>query len=450
MVKNILFISDISTKFKALIDLAEHFNSNKINNSFFYFDDFNNEIGNEPQICSQKNIPYFFSYRCKENNFKISSSVLVEKAGFFKKAYSFLIFKLKPYLKTWDKVKDYNHQIKLAERFLKENNIHVVVNCEDNYGISLIFIKAAKNLKIKSVIIPFTIANKEEMGYAFYGLKETHIKSLKKKIFYLVFNNWRIIHKNIKLSFLEPFDIIAQKLTGIAPYYPFISVGGRSDIKLFESQFMLDYYIHSGFVKKKSSIVIGSLKWDVLFDANKNIVEKKQDLKQVLNLSENKPIILCSLLPDYYPTPLYKNHREIIEHWLTVLSKIKTHHVCLSLHPRTKPSEMDYIKNYSVHIVDKPIEQLIPLCDFFVASLSATIRFAIACNKPVINFDTVNVRYSEYKNIDLVKTVYTKEDFEKEIENAVSNPKSHIISNDYFGKLDGKSTEKITQIFDSL
>ena len=450
MPKNILFISDISTKFKTLIDLAEYFNSNKIHNSFFYFDDFNNEISNEPEICSQKSIPYFFSYRCKAKTEPINHAKLNEKNGFFKKVGSFLFFKIKPYLVTFYKVKDYKRQIKLAEQFIKENNINIIVNCEDNYGISIIFIKAAKNLNIKSVILPFTMANQEEIGYAFFPIEQTHIKSLSKRIFYSIFNNWKIIHKDVQLSFLEPFDIIAQKLTGIAPINPFISVGGKSDIKLFESQFMLDYYTSSGFIKKKNSVISGSLKWDVFSSINKNKLKQKQELLKQLNLNENKPIILCSLPPDYYPTALYKNHREIIEHWLSVLSKIKTHYVFINLHPRTKMSEIEYIKNYNVYVVNKPIEHLIPLCDLFVASLSATIRFALACNKPVVNFDTVKVEYSEYRNIDLVKTTYTKEEFENEIMKVVLTPESGTFPNDYFGKLDDGNTERIKLVFDSI
>ncbi len=30
---------------------------------------------------------------------------------------------------------------------------------------------------------------------------------------------------------------------------------------------------------------------------------------------------------------------------------------------------------------------LVPLCSLYVASVSATIRWAIACGKPVVNYD---------------------------------------------------------------
>lgn len=45
---------------------------------------------------------------------------------------------------------------------------------------------------------------------------------------------------------------------------------------------------------------------------------------------------------------------------------------------------------------------MIPLCDLYVASISATIRSAIACGIPVINYDTFRYRYGDYLKADTV------------------------------------------------
>lgn len=417
--KKVMFLSDISTKFNVLIDVAQFLRKSNNYAPVFYFDDQHNDINNEPDICKEKKIPFFFSYRSKLNP-------------------------QRQHLST------YKNQIKEAEIFLKENKINVLVNCEDNFGISLIFIKASKNIGIPSVIIPFTLANHEEIGFAFKNEKHMYISNLYDRVFFSFFRKFMIKYDDKYFSYLKPRDILSQKFAGVLPQNPYISVGGNSEYKLFESQFMLDYYTKSGFVSNKNTCVVGSLKFDVFFDLTKNKLHEKFFLLEQLKLDKNKPIILCSLIPDYYPTPLYKNHREIIEHWLRVLTAVPSHHILISLHPRMKLEDLFYIKNYNISVVNKPIEYLIPLCDIFVASLSATIRYALACNKPVVNFDTVKVGYSEYKGIDQVKTVYTKDDFESAIRQVSKTPLSGSIYNEYFGKLDGKSNERIMQFFDNI
>ena len=56
--------------------------------------------------------------------------------------------------------------------------------------------------------------------------------------------------------------------------------------------------------------------------------------------------------------------------------------------------------------------ELVPLCDFFVASISSTIRWAIACGKPVLNYDVYRYRYvDDFGKVGGVLTVEEQGDF---------------------------------------
>lgn len=97
-----------------------------------------------------------------------------------------------------------------------------------------------------------------------------------------------------------------------------------------------------------------------------------------------------------------------------------------------------------------------PLCAVFVAAISSTIRYALTCKKQVLNFDIFDMNYSEYKNIDSVRTVNNINDFEKEY-NAIKNNLYLSTTKDYyeskgkyFGDLDSSSEDSIKSYFRNL
>ena len=55
--------------------------------------------------------------------------------------------------------------------------------------------------------------------------------------------------------------------------------------------------------------------------------------------------------------------------------------------------------------------ELVPLCDVFVASISSTIRWAIACGKPVVNYDVYRYRYTDFIGVEGVLTCEEQDEF---------------------------------------
>jgi hypothetical protein len=65
-------------------------------------------------------------------------------------------------------------------------------------------------------------------------------------------------------------------------------------------------------------------------------------------------------------------------------------------HPRVHFEQLQSFTSQNIRLSQEPTAELIPLCDLYVASISATIRWAIACGIPVINYDTYRYRYDDY------------------------------------------------------
>ncbi len=91
----------------------------------------------------------------------------------------------------------------------------------------------------------------------------------------------------------------------------------------------------------------------------------------------------------------------------------------------------------------------IGLCDLYVASISATIRWAIASGIPVINYDIYKFNYQDYIGVQGVMTVFNFNDFSSALHMLTSDSdylatlgaaqKKHAAE---WGLIDGKFAER--------
>ena len=100
---------------------------------------------------------------------------------------------------------------------------------------------------------------------------------------------------------------------------------------------------------------------------------------------------------------------------------------------------------------------LIPLCDLYLASVSATIRWAIACAQPVINYDVYQMRYKDYADVEGVITVYDKSSFETVLKRLTNDRNYYNLLEEKQKEaapgwriLDGKSSERMLKLFDDV
>jgi len=108
-------------------------------------------------------------------------------------------------------------------------------------------------------------------------------------------------------------------------------------------------------------------------------------------------------------------------------------------------------------LVTKTSTDLIPLCDIFVASVSSVIRFALACGKPVIDYDIHKFRYNDYLNVPGVFITESQKEYQKILHLWTSNPEELVkvahkqrLYAKRWGILDGKAGERILALFDEL
>jgi hypothetical protein len=100
---------------------------------------------------------------------------------------------------------------------------------------------------------------------------------------------------------------------------------------------------------------------------------------------------------------------------------------------------------------------LIPICDFYSTSTTSTIRWALACGKPVVDFDVFKYRYTDFLDEPAVVTVATRDEFSA-LMSRLAQDSDHLQrltrqaqrAASKWGMIDGRSADRICQTFDEL
>lgn len=351
-------------------------------------------------------------------------------------------------------------ETRLSKILLSREFVNAIVLAEDNIAYKTsIWIKNAHKLGIPSVIVPFTVVNAREAAEAFYHLPGY---SLEKKLNILVgflYPKWVYEHKGQRLLRLPAIHVLVREFMGLSSPMPWVSNSGYADAIAVESEFMLDHYRNQG-LPEKQLVFTGALYNDILALNLKNSEFGKKRLYRELNLSSDKGLLLCALPPSQFPRPEcdFETYHNLIEFWIKSLLGQDKYHVVVRLHPRIDPDSMKYLEKSGAKICLRDTAEIVPLCDIFVASISATIRWAIACGKPVINYDVYRYRYADYFNVSSVFVMEEKDDFIRAVKRLTSDKTYHNNSfharqktvMEHWGLLDGKASQRMLDLLDKL
>ena len=184
----------------------------------------------------------------------------------------------------------------------------------------------------------------------------------------------------------------------------------------------------------------------------------RRELYQKLNLTEGQRLLLCALPPSQFPRECeFSDYASLLSNWMQALASIQGWNVVVRPHPRQAQSDIAILEKFGVKVTTLDTASLVPLCDLYVASISATIRWAIACGKPVINYDVYQMKYSDYSEVKGVLTVYRWQDFISILNRLTSDElyfgevqRFQQADNTQWGMLDGKSADRILKLIHDI
>jgi hypothetical protein len=283
------------------------------------------------------------------------------------------------------------------------------------YDTSL-FVKIAHASGVPVVVVPSTMSNGLEQAEVYYGDPAYHVTGWARNLIAALFPKWVRRHKDKRLFRCPPGRVLAMELAGIAPPQPWIFNSGYADAIAMESEAMIDYYAQAG-MKHDRMVLTGSLSDDAMAGRLRQTAPLRRDLCRQLGFDPERPLILTALPPDFLyltggrPQCDFQDYRQLVEFWIDSLAELQNCNCLVALHPSVDVGSMRWIERAGVRIASWKTANIVPLCDVYVASISSTIRWAIACGKPVVNYDVYRYRYTDFLGVPGVLATEDQQEF---------------------------------------
>jgi hypothetical protein len=351
----------------------------------------------------------------------------------------------------------------LINKILEIHKPSIVVLGGDMVGYDTsVYIKLAHRKNIPVLIVPSTMSNGLEQAEAYYHNPDHSLGRWINRLAANLHPGWVLKHRGRKLLRVPGERVLLMELLGLAPPLPWVFNSGYADAIAIESKQMKQYYLDCG-IQEKQLRLVGSLADDLMVNMIKNRNQYRAEVCKEFGLKNNKPILLSALPPDFLYMPGgrpecdFNTYPELVRFWVRSIAIAEEYHVFVCLHPSATYETFKYIENWGVKIVKRNTAELVPLCDIYVASVSSTIRWAIACGIPVINYDVYRYRYTDYLGIEGVLIVEEQNDFKNSIKtlvkdnnfyNQIMKAQGSIAGN--WGMFDGKVGKRMISLIDEL
>jgi hypothetical protein len=327
----------------------------------------------------------------------------------------------------------------------------VVILPAENRYLQNLHSNLCRRFGVPVVVAPLWVAGKEELIEASIGTHSTPKKILLESIIAVVAPKYshRRDHDSRIILATSWDEIICQLLFRCAPKSPWILHDGSATVIAVESTKMFELAIASGIRPEKMTIT-GSIFHDRMFAISKFAAETVPVTSRQSSIR-----ILVAIPPDmFYVREAkgleYFNYEQLINHWIVFLESLKDVKITYCLHPSSPQNSMFYSKGIQPRT--DPIEDLIPSHDLFIASISATIQWALAAGLKVVDFDVYRYCYPNYASEKEVRTCLSIDEFEAAVKRVVDSLKlgePKTLKRDW-GILDGLAGNRIKNLLVNL
>ncbi|HAU1151835.1 TPA: hypothetical protein JBI12_07780 [Legionella pneumophila] len=346
-------------------------------------------------------------------------------------------------------------------KIIESGQYKLIILPEDIVGkVSPLIIKSGHSLKVPSLILPYTIANQSE---AFQALKDRDEFQVENHLFSKIVGNlcrsWVMKDNTRRVLRLPAEHVISHLITRTSPPDPWMMNSGYANVIAVENEQMFEYYHNSGIPVSKMKIT-GACYDDNLAYYCLNKESERDKLYQELGIKSNKPFFLIGGFPNQItanpPGFDFEDADDAVNFIVECLGAFqKDYEIIFRPHPNFLELS-DYFKKKNILVTQIDTARLVALSDIYLAFASATIRWAIACGVPTINYDMFYYDFSDYKKVNGVLNVCTKDEFklaintmsEQEQYNAIK--KQLEIEKRKWGNLDGKSAHRINDLVREL
>ncbi|RUR20237.1 hypothetical protein ELY21_01590 [Legionella sp. km535] len=346
-------------------------------------------------------------------------------------------------------------------KILTKHQINLIILPEDVVGkISPVLIRAGHNEKIPSMVLPYTICNQTEAFQALKSRNELSIHStLINKVLGILFKSWVMKDEQHAVLRMPAEHVLGHIFVRSSPPDPWMMNSGYANVIAIENEQMYDYYRKSGIPASKMKIT-GACYDDNLASYYLDKEHQRAELYKQLNIHSDKPLFLIGGFPNQIlgnpPGFDFKDAEDAVNFITECIDKFKNDYELIF---RPHPNYLDLSKLFAqknIHVTEIDTARLVAVSDVYLAFASSTIRWAISCAVPTINYDMFYYDFSDFKHVKGVLNVCTQDEF-KSAAQRMSNPEEYRILKNYlevekkqWGNLDGQSVHRINGLVNEL
>lgn len=311
---------------------------------------------------------------------------------------------------------------------LRSLDADCVVMFEDNIGnMSRQIALATKCAGLSYIILPTTIPNPIEAAHYYAGDPRHSADGPIGRLIRQLKPGWIFDYQGRGRLRLPVTEIILNEIVGLATRRPWLLNYGQAYRIAIDSQKIAERYQALGFPPEQLE-TLGSPVDDVLFATSQNRAALREELLEPLGLRDDRPLVVVAIPPNQFTAPSiesfeYSSYEDMLQGWIDALAPLAQRANILAVkHPRTKVEEVRCFARAGVPLVDAATETLLPLSDLYIASISATIRWALALGIPVINYDCYRYRYGDYAGASGLVEVEDRARFEQALRDILVSP----------------------------
>lgn len=354
-------------------------------------------------------------------------------------------------------------QLEYLSSFFADYRPDLIILPEQNCGYGHeVLIAWSRQSGVPILVLPYTMAGRQEWAASFSERSGCHVRGTLRRLLARAFPEWVYDYKGRRLILPLPWMFSCEYL-GCPPAIPWVTNSGPDVRVAVDNLFVEKFYRREG-VDTSRWAVVGSLAEDRLYRAMLERIAIRERIASRLGLDPRFPLILIGLPPDQFDMGLtegveFADYRSLTEFIVVATTEAagKDHNVVVNLHPRIRREEVAYIESGSARIADGPIEDILPAAHLYISVASATIRWAVACGVPVINFDAYHYDYRDYHDLEGVVDVKTREQFGRQVAAMVRDKtcrerlvRAQAADSERLFRIDGKAEERIASLMAEL
>lgn len=309
----------------------------------------------------------------------------------------------------------YRSRIDVAARFLAACGARSVVLPEDNVERdSACWSRAARAIGGRATVVSYGAMNPNEAAIAYYENPDYAVRDGGDRSFARLFPRWRTRYRGREMLRLPAARALAVERLGLAPADPWIVNTGEVDAIAVESEYMRERFVEHG-VPAARVRATGHAAFDALAATTARRGGIREQWLREHGCAPGQPVLLCAMPPDQYPHVRafeFATFRDLVDGWLEDVAALRPDFFpMVSPHPNIAQEHRDRIRAAGVPVLEGGVANWLPACDLYVASVSSTIKWALACGKPTVNYDCYDYRHTDYEGLDGVLPARTRAQF---------------------------------------